>query len=355
MANLSKPDMSKCVAYWKLEDLTDETGNYNLTSSGATSSVSGIIDNAYSFDGTNDYLTVGGITTGWTNMSFSYWFYSTNSRTARHLYFNDGTDTEFGFIGEYNDGKIIFLLHKTSTAYFFSDSAISTGSWYHIVGTYDGTTLKLYINGVLQTNTATASLSWTSDTVMHIGLDRALVYDYAGLIDEIAIFNYALSADEVTYQFNSGNPGTAQQFPFIEHQYADLFKGLVAGYDFKGDAKDFSGNGYDGTVNGATLTTDQFGISNSAYDLSSGDTITWSSVGTLGTKISVENTGSGWVVNTNPSYVSATGVSGFIGQLSVVLLFSSTLSSDTISSLSSLLLQQYIYPYPQDRQGGITE
>jgi len=41
--------------------------------------------------------------------------------------------------------------------------------------------------------------------------------------------------------------------------------GLMAFYPFKGNANDFSGNGWDGTVNGATLTTDRFGNADNAY------------------------------------------------------------------------------------------
>ena len=47
---------------------------------------------------------------------------------------------------------------------------------------------------------------------------------------------------------------------------ADLNEGLVAHYPFNGNANDESGNGNDGTVNGATLTTDRFGNENSAYN-----------------------------------------------------------------------------------------
>ena len=53
-----------------------------------------------------------------------------------------------------------------------------------------------------------------------------------------------------------------------------LNNGLVAYYPFNGNANDESGNGNDGTVNGATLTTDRFGNSNSAYDfISDGNVI----------------------------------------------------------------------------------
>ncbi len=48
-------------------------------------------------------------------------------------------------------------------------------------------------------------------------------------------------------------------------QSVDLQTGLVASYPFNGNANDVSGNGNDGTVNGATLTEDRFGNANSAY------------------------------------------------------------------------------------------
>ena len=47
--------------------------------------------------------------------------------------------------------------------------------------------------------------------------------------------------------------------------YNPITSGLVAAYEFSGDADDVSGNGNDGVVNGATLTTDRFGNANSAY------------------------------------------------------------------------------------------
>jgi hypothetical protein len=46
--------------------------------------------------------------------------------------------------------------------------------------------------------------------------------------------------------------------------------GLIAYYPFNGNANDESGNGHDGTVNGATLTSDRFGSSNSAYQFGDG-------------------------------------------------------------------------------------
>ena len=47
--------------------------------------------------------------------------------------------------------------------------------------------------------------------------------------------------------------------------FADLETGLVANYPFNGNANDVSGNGHHGTISGATLTSDRFGNSDSAY------------------------------------------------------------------------------------------
>lgn len=47
---------------------------------------------------------------------------------------------------------------------------------------------------------------------------------------------------------------------------ADLQEGLIAYFPFNGNANDEAGNGHDGIVYGATLTTDRFGNTNSAYE-----------------------------------------------------------------------------------------
>ena len=52
---------------------------------------------------------------------------------------------------------------------------------------------------------------------------------------------------------------------------ADLEDGLVVHYPFNGNANDESGNRNDGTVYGAALSTDRFGVPNSAYDLDGQD------------------------------------------------------------------------------------
>jgi hypothetical protein len=81
--------------------------------------------------------------------------------------------------------------------------------------------------------------------------------------------------------------------------------GLVGWWPFTGNANDLSGNGNHGTVNGATLTTDRFGVANRAYSFTSGNSITSSPnlpVGNLPRSVSV------WFQTTSLSYNINTGL-----------------------------------------------
>jgi hypothetical protein len=81
---------------------------------------------------------------------------------------------------------------------------ILMGRWYHIVGTYDGTDLRTYINGVLEgTATSTESLPDvpTSTTV-------GGVWDWkwiGAVVDEAALYTYALSPAQVQGHYNARN------------------------------------------------------------------------------------------------------------------------------------------------------
>jgi hypothetical protein len=86
---------------------------------------------------------------------------------------------------------------------------------------------------------------------------------FEGEIDDIAIYNRALTQEEITslYTGEPANPPAAcNPLP------SNLQNGLVGYWPFCGNANDESGNGNDGTVNGANLTEDRFGESNAAYD-----------------------------------------------------------------------------------------
>jgi hypothetical protein len=80
-----------------------------------------------------------------------------------------------------------------------STGSVSSGVWYHIVATFNGSTKKIYINGSEDVSfDITGSLNTTSTADLTIGRVNTTLSSYAdGIIDEVSIYDRALSADEV--------------------------------------------------------------------------------------------------------------------------------------------------------------
>jgi hypothetical protein len=74
--------------------------------------------------------------------------------------------------------------------------AASAGVWHHVVYSYDGTTQRLYLDGA-QADTTTASVDVGPVTVLRLGTQQSLSELYAGDLDEVRIYDRALSSAEV--------------------------------------------------------------------------------------------------------------------------------------------------------------
>jgi outer membrane biosynthesis protein TonB len=70
-------------------------------------------------------------------------------------------------------------------------------TWTHLAFTYDGATAKLYVNGVLNVSQAKTGTIAATTGVLHIGGDTAFGEHFHGLIDEVRVYNRALSATEI--------------------------------------------------------------------------------------------------------------------------------------------------------------
>ncbi len=73
------------------------------------------------------------------------------------------------------------------------------GEWYHVAGTYDGSVLKLYVNGVLEDEEIVNVTRTNNIRNFQIGASRMPSFEYwtDGIIDEVRIYNRALAAQEV--------------------------------------------------------------------------------------------------------------------------------------------------------------
>jgi len=107
--------------------------------------------------------------------------------------------------------KFIFGFGNSSTERIVSTSTFPAGQWYQVAATYDGTTFKLYVNGVLEGTMALtktivydASIPWTIGSTAAPFRNLGAPRTFNGVIDEVEFFNRALSQAEIQAIYNLG-------------------------------------------------------------------------------------------------------------------------------------------------------
>lgn len=213
-----------------------------------TSDRFGQASSAYYFDGDGDYIDCGNFETSANIKSISCWFktsdYQMDQEIVSKSYLNNGVE---------------LLIYGEELSYFVMGGSdvwvgepFSSNNWVHVVGTHDGpgSTMKLYINGVLiDTETAPSVIVDAAKLLIGNWNQGDMPRFFYGAIDDVRIYNRPLNQSEVLELYTEGN----------------YMLGLLAYYPFSGNANDVSGNNHHGTVFNATLTTDRFGNTNSAY------------------------------------------------------------------------------------------
>jgi len=91
-----------------------------------------------------------------------------------------------------------------------ASGAVTTGQWYHFVatktpGAIGAGTTKLYINGILQSLTfGTSATPSMIDGKLYVGSDAASEYSNSAIVDEVRIYNSALTASVIREQYLAG-------------------------------------------------------------------------------------------------------------------------------------------------------
>ena len=85
----------------------------------------------------------------------------------------------------------------------FGTSVLALNTWTHLAVTYDGAMLRLYVNGVLVASTAKTGAIASSANPLQFGGDAIYGQYFAGKIDEVRVYNVALSAAQVQTDMNT--------------------------------------------------------------------------------------------------------------------------------------------------------
>ena len=109
---------------------------------------------------------------------------------------------------------------------FSAAGALTVKAWHHLAMTYDGATLKVYLNGTSVASTAINKKRLPGQTSLVIGRRQDAFNYFKGLIDEVRIYNRALSGEEIKTNLESVAAGAAGQGKLKE------VPGLVAHWSF---------------------------------------------------------------------------------------------------------------------------
>lgn len=207
---------SGLVSWWSgdgnANDIQD--GNNGTLAGGATFSP-GMVDQAFSLSG-GGYVAVANAP----NLNPSYitvdaWVYANSFNTlsggggppiVKKAEPGYGLETNRNWNGT---GALVFGVYLSSGWAMTPRYTLTTGAWYHVAGTYDGSTVKLYVNGTLVAQSGPATGSIVAGTPsLWIGRDPADPNRFwDGHIDEVEVFNRALTASEINSIYNAGSAG----------------------------------------------------------------------------------------------------------------------------------------------------
>lgn len=127
-------------------------------------------------------------------VSVSYWVYPTKLSSGL-MWAIECTDFNVGFSG--SEVTMTISLPSTNSA----KTTLSTGQWYHIVGTYDGTYIRIYKNGALAASTYHPGVVSSSTDYLYINSGTSTNY-WTGYIDDLRIYNVVLSSSQVLALYN---------------------------------------------------------------------------------------------------------------------------------------------------------
>ena len=215
--NGSPPNL---IGLWHFDEgvgttTNDSSGNgndgtlYNFTSPHGW--VSGMFGNALSFDGSNDYVDIGNNVFSNTDLAtytFEAWIKIASLDGVERRIFDD----EGGLRPELSSTDKLRAVHWDGAVRIVEWATTpSVDTWYHVIQIYDGSYLRLYINGS-EVGTPFSCGAWTPDSyvrAVRIGASWHSTPErhWKGLIDEIRIWNRALTDAEIVYNYSLGNVG----------------------------------------------------------------------------------------------------------------------------------------------------
>jgi hypothetical protein len=220
------------ISYWKLDEssgnASDSVGSVTLTNNNTVGYATGKINNCADFGSSNSNKSLTttnklGIDGG--EVSISAWVNCTtlpaNNSDRQHAVDNGNNTSKVHYgVGVIKTSDKVHLFWNRGRSGVVDNTVLSTitpdtGTWYHLVMTYDGTDVRGYINGELDKSVASSgngSGNPGEGTTIGCYVSGSSEF-FSGKVDEVGVWDRALSSSEVTALYNSGN---GKQYPFSD-------------------------------------------------------------------------------------------------------------------------------------------
>ena len=164
----------------------------------------------FEFDGANHYYEIGqSIISGLATFSLEVWVKLDQTNSPMNVMYNEWHIGDNAVLFRVQSNTMQFYVRKSDDSGNIGgnfDSFSDTTNWNHIVGTWDGTTLKVHVNGTAMstTHTGTGSVHVTSTSNAFIGYYGNPASNYLnGRISKLAIYTKALTTDEILQNYNA--------------------------------------------------------------------------------------------------------------------------------------------------------
>ncbi len=200
------------IAHWKLDDGTgltaiDSEGGHDGTLANGPVWVAGQLGDALSFPGNDDYVNVPhDDALSLTDMTISLWLktsalnnvYQTMVRKKQQANYQLTTWSD-EIVFAFNDGSGMKLFQTTN-------ANLTTNQWYHVAATLDDTTgdINIYVDGTSIYNTTTPYHPLPNTEPLTIGGTPDAGTYWPGMLDDIRLYDYPMSATEVSDLFTAG-------------------------------------------------------------------------------------------------------------------------------------------------------
>lgn len=194
------------VAHWKLDETSGSTASDSIAGRNGTLSgpawTTGQIDNGLQFDGSNDYVSISDATAFQPTMALSIagWIKGNSwpSGSTVAVLLRKGPDNPNNWQLCVANGQAMLNLDSNDGSGVGGNTTLSTGTWHHIAATWDGATVRIYVDGVLDNTPTALSAPINTDTrPVYLGGRTGNTDVTNGVVDDVRFYERALTAEEI--------------------------------------------------------------------------------------------------------------------------------------------------------------